>query len=300
MSIQESTLSRDHGVHSPAGAVEAERRWRKRISGLLGTVMKAEVLAVIEIGLVLPAALAYCTSADEKIRERHYQAWQVIAAWNGKTGDGGRIDALEDLNRDRVPLRGVEVAGAYLDSVWLAGADMKHARLENATLKGADLTGVFLARSTATHADLNGARAPDADFVFASADTASFYGVTLCRTLFLGASLRRAHFGAAVLDSADFRGADLRGAVFSGDTVPPGTRFDGANVAGVTPARFALAAVARGAVLEPDSARWEARRASIDIALKKLWVRADTIRRSRLENESPARLQCEARPARGT
>lgn len=270
----------------------------KSISKGLRLLFRAEVvLAAIEIGLVLPVTLAYCTSADDRVRERHYQAWQVIAAWNEKPGDGGRIDALEDLNRDRVPLRGVGLARAYLDSVSLAGADMKYAHFGHASLRRADFTGAFLARATLVRADLNGARAHDADFVFANADTASFYGVTLCRTLFIGASLRHANFGAAVLDSADFRGADLRNAVFSTDALPAGSRFEGANVRGLAPESFRRAALATGAVEEPDSARWAARGRFADGMMKLRWVAADSLRRARVGDRDPANLHCARPPA---
>jgi hypothetical protein len=40
--------------------------------------------------------------------QKHHQAWQLIDTARGK---GGRLDALQELHEDRVPLVGVDVSG---------------------------------------------------------------------------------------------------------------------------------------------------------------------------------------------
>jgi hypothetical protein len=58
------------------------------------------------------------------MKQKHYQAWQVINSAQGKGGSGGRIDALEELHRDAVPLVGVDVSDAFLQGVDLNGANL--------------------------------------------------------------------------------------------------------------------------------------------------------------------------------
>src|SRR3984957_20259912 len=50
------------------------------------------------------------------------QAWQVINTAQGKGGSGGRLEALQELNVDRIPLVGVDVSGAFLQGATLANA----------------------------------------------------------------------------------------------------------------------------------------------------------------------------------
>ena len=50
--------------------------------------------------------------ADDRDKERHYRAWELINAARGSTGDGGRRDALEDLNRDNIGNQYIEQASS--------------------------------------------------------------------------------------------------------------------------------------------------------------------------------------------
>ena len=43
---------------------------------------------------VLIAVVFYFTESGDRIKQKHYQAWQVINTAQGKGGNGGRIDAL--------------------------------------------------------------------------------------------------------------------------------------------------------------------------------------------------------------
>jgi uncharacterized protein YjbI with pentapeptide repeats len=83
------------------------------------------------------------TETERKNIERdrsHYEAWGIINN-NRVNGEGilvktssGRITALENLNKDRVPLQRIELAETFLSSVDLSGAD-----LYRANFRGADL-----------------------------------------------------------------------------------------------------------------------------------------------------------------
>ena len=64
---------------------------------------------------IIFAAAIYFSGAPGRVKQKHYQAWQVINMEEGKGGNGGRIDALEELNRDRISLIGINVAGAICE-----------------------------------------------------------------------------------------------------------------------------------------------------------------------------------------
>jgi len=53
---------------------------------------------------VLIAVIFYFSDAGNRIKQRHYQAWQVINTAQGQGGNGGRIEAMQELNADGVPL----------------------------------------------------------------------------------------------------------------------------------------------------------------------------------------------------
>ena len=63
---------------------------------------------------ILVAVIFYFSESGDRLKQKHYQAWQVINTAQGKGGNGGRIDALQELNEDKVPLVGVDVSGAFL------------------------------------------------------------------------------------------------------------------------------------------------------------------------------------------
>jgi hypothetical protein len=114
----------------------------------------------------------------------NYQAWSVVNTAQGKGGSGGRIDALQDLNRNGVSLAGVRLDGAWLVGIALPGAQLGHASLRDTNLTGADLQGANLEAADLTSADLRGAD-------------------------LRGAFLKAATLVGAQLGTADLRGADL-------------------------------------------------------------------------------------------
>jgi hypothetical protein len=116
----------------------------------------------------------------------NYQAWQVVNSAQGKGGSGGRIDALQDLNRNAVSLAGVRLDGAWLTGIALAEAQLRHASLREANLSGADLRGANL-----ENADLSDVNLTGADLK--------------------GAFLKGALVTGANLAAVDLRGADLEG-----------------------------------------------------------------------------------------
>ena len=149
-----------------------------------------DVLEYLEGFSVLIAVIFYFSESGDRLKQKHYQAWQVINTAQGKGGSGGRIEALQELNRDGVPLVGVDVSGAFL----------QNAHLEKARLL----------RSNFSAADLRDANFNFADFSDADLRTANFRGSHL-----RGASFQRADLQDADLTGADLTGADLSGAALT-------------------------------------------------------------------------------------
>jgi hypothetical protein len=152
----------------------------------LGKWPVVELLEYVGSFSILFAAIIYFLDAPDRLKQKHYQAWQVINTAAGKGGNGGRIDALQELNNDRVSLIGVEADGAYLQGLKLEGAQARRASFEGADLRGSDFQRACL---------------QDADLHFAN---------------LRGADLRNCLLAGSRLDDTDLTGADLTGVDLSG------------------------------------------------------------------------------------
>src|SRR5262249_58648764 len=86
-----------------------------------------EVLEYVGTLSILVAVVSYFAESGDRTKQKHYQAWQVINTAQGKGGNGGRIDALEELNNDGVSLVGVDVSGAFLQDLHLERARLSRA-----------------------------------------------------------------------------------------------------------------------------------------------------------------------------
>jgi hypothetical protein len=199
-----------------------------------------EVLEYLSSFSVLIAVIFYFSESGDRVKARHYQAWQVINTAQGKGGSGGRIEALQELNEDKVPLVGVDASSAYLQGL----------RLENASLVRADFSSADLRTS-----DLSGC-----DLTLANLNSANFRSATLKHALLAQADLRDADLSGADLQDADLSGAaldgaDLRGANLRNVSWLRIKSIRGANIAGLVgaPAGFANWALANGAVNQPRS-----------------------------------------------
>jgi hypothetical protein len=202
------------------------------------------VLEVLEYAgsfSILIAVIAYFAESGERTQARHYQAWQVINSAHGSKGNGGRIDALESLNDDRVSLVGVDVPDASLE-----GLRLERAELRRAIFYGADLKGSRLAGSNFEDAELTSANLRAADLRGAVLSGAIFRGSDLT-----GAVLAEADVGQAILEDADLSGADLSGLVNWRQIAG----IKGANIHGVrnAPEGFIAWAKSNGAVEQNES-----------------------------------------------
>ncbi len=200
-----------------------------------------EVLEYLETFSVLVVVIFYFAETGDRIKQRHYEAWQVINTAQGKGGSGGRIEALQELNADKVPLVGVDASSAFLEGV----------RLRRASMERADLSSADLRQSDFTNADLTWADLESANFRGARLDGCRFAQANLREADLNGASLAGADLSGAALDDADLRGADL-----SGITWGHLKSVKGANIAGVrdAPAGFQEWAMKNGAVEQAGAA----------------------------------------------
>lgn len=193
-----------------------------------------EVLEYLGTFSVLIGVIFFFSESGDRVKQRHYQAWQVINTAQGKGGSGGRIEALQELNADKVPLVGVDVSSAFLQGLDLHGANLMRADFSSADVRNSKLAGVNF-----NYADLNSANLREA-----SLDGASFEEANLGNADMEGSSLAGADLSGAVLDDADLSGADLKDARWQQIK-----SVKGAIIAGVknAPEGFAAWALAHGA-----------------------------------------------------
>jgi hypothetical protein len=184
---------------------------------------------------VLVAVIFYFSESGDRVKQRHYQAWQVINTAQGKGGSGGRIEALQELNADKVPLVGVDVSSAFLQGLKLNQANLGRADFSAADLRNSNLMG----------ADFTFANLESANLRSAALDHAKFVQTDLRKADLNGSSMAGADLSGAILDDADLRDTDLRDANWKQIK-----SVRGANIAGLksAPEGFVAWALAHGAV----------------------------------------------------
>jgi hypothetical protein len=204
-----------------------------------------EVLEYLGTLSLLLAVISYFSESGDRIKQKHYQAWQVINSAQAKGGSGGRIDALEELHADGVPLVGVDVSDAFLQEIDLGGAD-----LLRASFRGADVRGGKFVRSQLEFADLTSANFRNANFQKADLQSASLQDADLN-----GADLRDSD-----LESANLAKADLRNADFGKAKWEKISDIKLANIYGIknAPPGFEKWALENGAVSVESDADWQA------------------------------------------
>lgn len=214
------------------------REWAKSIWHLPPkkklSLSRKGVVSIIQNGAILTIAIAlgqYFLEAPKRVKQSHYQAWQMINSATGQKTSGGRIEALQDLNKDGVSLQGLNASGANLVGIKLQNADLEEANLNKADLAGADLSNAALLSADFSYArlvgaDLSNAYLPDADF------------------------------SNAILGAADLSNADIRYAHFSHAMIGCTsnnrncTNFKGAK--GITPDQIKKATYWEKACYDPD------------------------------------------------
>jgi len=159
-----------------------------------------EVLEYLGSFSVLVAVLFYFSESGNRIKQRHYQAWQVINTAQGKGGSGGRIEALQELNADKVPLVGVDASSAFLQGLRLEHADLLRSDFSTADLRGSDLKDANFTSANLRSANLRGS----------DLENVSFEGADLKGADLFGSDLSNSRFKDTDLSGADLSSADLR------------------------------------------------------------------------------------------
>ncbi|HVG43168.1 MAG TPA: pentapeptide repeat-containing protein [Longimicrobium sp.] len=252
----------------------AVRRKRKMRWGLA----IGNALMIVQTIFVAPAAAEYFFGQSGRAKSRHYEAWGVISRSSGMKGDGGRGQALQDLNNDRVALRGLEIPGAIIDSLRLPRSDLKGTNLTHAMLPHSTFSGAKVTRATMVGTTFLNAAIQYADLSMSNADSAVFNGAALCHSLFIGTSLRDAQLVDVTIRGANFEGADLRGARFATTADASGANFKDANIKGIyAPMSFVRSAL-RGGAVWMDEEQWALKRAADEKRLRSLWRDVDNPR----------------------
>jgi hypothetical protein len=195
-------------------------------------------LAVLEyVGKfsVLFGVIFYYSEDGDRKKQKHYQAWQVINTAQGKGGSGGRIEALQELNADKIPLVGVDVSGAFLQGIRLLRANLLRSNLESSDLRDSTLEG-----SNIEYADLH-----FANFRRSNMKSVNLFEADLEDSDLVGAILTGANLTATNLKNADLRNTDLSGITWRNIKA-----IDSANLYGAknAPDGFIAWALAHGAV----------------------------------------------------
>ena len=185
-----------HSWLAPLLAIDWVFEW---IAFLLSRWSFLEVLEYLGSFSILVAVIFYFSESGDRLKQKHYQAWQVINTAQGKGGSGGRIEALQELDQDGVPLVGVDVSGAFLQGI----------RLPRASLLRADLNAVDARNSDFQAADFTSANLHSGNFRESNLSGANFQDADLGEADFCSANLSGAVLDGATLDAADLGNSDL-------------------------------------------------------------------------------------------
>jgi hypothetical protein len=173
---------------------------------------------------LLIGVIFYFYEAPDRKKQKHYQAWQVINTAQGKGGSGGRIEALQELNRDRVPLVGVNVATAFMMGIRLPNAPLIRANFDAADLRGCDLRSANLESASLESANLRSCDLRGVNLENASLTDADFGDANLARAHFEGADLSRVNLRNSDLNEIHWKGiTSIKLAnIFQVKNAPPG------------------------------------------------------------------------------
>jgi hypothetical protein len=167
----------------------------------LGNWAFLEVVEYLRTLSVLFAIILYFSEGGDRLKLKHYQAWQVINTAQRKGGSGGRIEALQELNQDRIPLVGIDASEAYL-----RGVSLRRGKLSRCDFQRADIRDGDFARADLSMCSLQDANFRHSNFDGATMDAADMTGADLNGASLVGVDLSNVN-----LNDVDLRGSDMRG-----------------------------------------------------------------------------------------
>ena len=204
----------------------AEKICKPEESWLFCQIRQSVLLNIVEGFSILVAVWLFFLEAPERDKKAHYEAWKTIDSANGLRNSYARLQALQDLNDDLVPLkgfnapeadlRGINLSGADLSNAYLSGADLSNANLSNANLSHANLVEAKLNNADLSNSLLTGTDLSYADCIEADLESADFVGANIVGVNFVRANLAQAHFGDVNFNQCLLTDANLQKARFFG------------------------------------------------------------------------------------
>jgi hemoglobin-like flavoprotein/uncharacterized protein YjbI with pentapeptide repeats len=205
----------------------------------------SEIVNSVDTVSLVIALVLFIKEAPDRRKQFHYQAWSTIDAAHGVRVSYARILALQDLNEDGIPLRGLDAPNTELINIYLPKADLSeanlnetdlsnanlnHANLNNAKLNRAKLSGANLSHTNLSFAQLSNvnfssANLSHANLICADLSHANLSGVNLKYTSLSGAKLEGAYLTGANLKYAKVSVNELSGAFLEGAIMPDGSRY---------------------------------------------------------------------------
>jgi BTB/POZ domain-containing protein KCTD9 len=189
-------------------------------------IRESVLLNIVEGFSILVAVWLFFLEAPERDKQAHYEAWKTIDSAHGLRNSYARLQALQDLNGDRVPLRGftapeadlrgINLAGVDLSNAYLSGADLSNANLSNADLSHANLAETKLTNANLNNSLLTGANLAYTDFIEADLQNVDFVSANLVGANFVRANLTQAYFGDVNFNECLFNDANLKKTKFFG------------------------------------------------------------------------------------
>ncbi len=204
----------------------AEKSCQSTESWLFCQIRESVLLNIVEGFSILVAVWLFFLEAPERDKQAHYEAWKTIDSAHGLRNSYARIQALQDLNDDRIPLRGftapeadlrgINLEGADLSNAYLSGADLSNANLRNVNLSHANLVETKLTNANLNNSKLTGADLSYADLIEANLQEVDFVGANIIGANFVRANLAEAYFGDVNFNQCLLTDANLQKTKFFG------------------------------------------------------------------------------------
>ncbi|MDJ0590202.1 MAG: pentapeptide repeat-containing protein [Pleurocapsa sp. MO_226.B13] len=204
----------------------AEKSCQPTESWLFCQIRESVLLNIVEGFSILVAVWLFFLEAPERDKQSHYEAWKTIDSAHGLRNSYARIQALQDLNDDRIPLRGftapeadlrgINLEGADLSNAYLSGADLSNANLRNVNLSHANLVETKLTNANLNNSKLTGADLSYADLIEANLQDVDFVGANIIGANFVRANLAEAYFGDVNFNQCLLTDANLQKTKFFG------------------------------------------------------------------------------------
>jgi hypothetical protein len=161
-------------------------------------------------------------TADNTKKTKHYVAWQTLNSGIGKPGNGGRSDALMDLNRDGVSLVGVDLSG---DAYFPKSLVLTNARISFATFRGSHFESPKFSQANLISSTFASGWCYAGEF-----DGAALMRISASNFLFFGCEFRSNRFDGAQFTGCQFRYCNFAFAHLEGVKLS-GIQFEGCNFA---------------------------------------------------------------------